>query len=99
MSTPRQSNSPVFYNAPSENLRFPTWGDITASEIIAFLPKWLLSGDVAFRFASNGITNNIAADMHEYFRHLDPSKGKVDRTTFCHIIRRPCAILDLQSLS
>jgi hypothetical protein len=78
----------VFYNAPSENLSFPVWGVITASEIFAFFPKWLLARNVIFRFASNRLTNQIPAEMHNYLRHLNPSKRKIDRVTFCHITQK-----------
>jgi hypothetical protein len=79
----------VFYKAPSENLKFPDWGVITASEFIVFAPNWLRSIDPVFRLVSNGLTSQIAAIMHEHYRHLDSSKTKaIDRTTFTHIIRK-----------
>lgn len=71
----RKPNSPIFYAAPSQNLAFPIWGMITAGEIMAFLPYWLTSHDVVFRFVSNGIKNQIAENMGDHFRDPHPEKG------------------------
>ncbi|KAF1828291.1 hypothetical protein BDW02DRAFT_603541 [Decorospora gaudefroyi] len=52
--------------SPSWNLPFPT-GNLTAAEIVAYLPHWLKSIDVADRFISHGgraIT--IAAMINEF---------------------------------
>ncbi|KAF2122158.1 hypothetical protein BDV96DRAFT_640221 [Lophiotrema nucula] len=48
------------YDAPSYNLPFPN-GNITAVEILTFLPTWIKSWDVIERFCSNGGTAAIMA--------------------------------------
>ena len=82
----RKSNNPIFPAAPPLNLAFPMWGKITASEIIGLLPNWLRSHDVVFRLTSNGIKNQIAANMVEHFRHHDPEKGKVIGNSICKLM-------------
>lgn len=53
-------------STPSWNLSFPA-GNLTAAEILAYLPYWLKSIDVIDRFVTNGgKANSISAMLREY---------------------------------
>lgn len=54
--------------SPSWNISFPD-GNLTAAEIIAYLPHWLKSVDVINRFVTNGARPIIIAAMVNEFRH------------------------------
>ncbi|KAF2014113.1 hypothetical protein BU24DRAFT_451259 [Aaosphaeria arxii CBS 175.79] len=56
--------------APPSNLDFPR-GNLTAAEIIAYFPHWLKSVDVIQRFANNGATAKVIAQMMNRFRTFD----------------------------
>ncbi|KAF2676013.1 hypothetical protein K458DRAFT_469875 [Lentithecium fluviatile CBS 122367] len=47
------------HNFPSKNLAFPPVANITAVELLTFLPECLMSVDVVYRFASNDATRNV----------------------------------------
>jgi hypothetical protein len=55
------------YTAPSSNVKFPN-GNITAAEILAYLPQWVKSWDVIERFASNGAIPSTIAAIINHFR-------------------------------
>jgi hypothetical protein len=60
--------------SPSWNLPFPE-GNMTAAEILAYLPHWLKSIDVIDRFVSHGARSaNVAAIINE-FRDLPTDSG------------------------
>jgi hypothetical protein len=82
-----KSTSAIFADAPSRALLYPQTGNITAAEIMAFLPNSVRSHDIVFRFASNGATNKIMSTMANYFRQFD-TKGAVDKNTLCHIMQK-----------
>ncbi|KAF1850672.1 uncharacterized protein K460DRAFT_19537 [Cucurbitaria berberidis CBS 394.84] len=54
--------------SPSWNLPFPD-GNMTAAEILAYLPHWLKSIDVIDRLVANGGRSAIIAAMINEFRH------------------------------
>lgn len=60
-------NSAFGSDAPSWNLAFPD-GNLTAAEILAYLPHWLKSLDVIDRFVSNGARAFVVAAMVNEFR-------------------------------
>ncbi|KAF2649901.1 hypothetical protein K491DRAFT_609839, partial [Lophiostoma macrostomum CBS 122681] len=67
---PGQTDNDVYgkvSDAPSWNVGFPN-GNITAAEILAFLPQWLKSWDVIERFASNGAIPSTISIMINKFR-------------------------------
>lgn len=55
--------------SPPKNLPFPT-GNLTAAEILAYLPHWLKSIDVIDRFVTNGGKSVQIAEMINGFREL-----------------------------
>ncbi|KAL5114857.1 hypothetical protein ACEQ8H_007234 [Pleosporales sp. CAS-2024a] len=59
--------------SPSWNLLFPN-GNLTAAEILAYLPHWLKTVDVIDRFVANGGTSNPIAAIITEFRYL-PGDG------------------------
>lgn len=82
-SLPSMANSPELeYNETSESKRnafgvgSPSWnlpfpiGNLTAAEILAYLPHWLKSIDVVDRFLSNGGRSHTICAMINEFRHL-----------------------------
>lgn len=54
--------------SPSWNLCFPK-GNMTAAEIIAYLPHWLKSIDVVDRFVTNGARSATVSAIVNEFRH------------------------------
>jgi hypothetical protein len=85
---PRQTNVPIFKVAPPRCLGFPQQGDITAAEIFTFLPNSARSHDIAFRFATNGMNNQTAATIANYFRASEKQK-KVTANTICKLFQQP----------
>lgn len=64
------------HNAPSRNLAFPSTGaNMTALEIITFLPNSLRSADVVFRFVTNGGKQMIFAKMANHARFFNSNPG------------------------
>lgn len=55
--------------SPSWNMAFPT-GNLTAAEILAYLPHWLKSVDVVDRFVANGGRSHTVAAIINQFRYL-----------------------------
>ncbi|KAF2472844.1 uncharacterized protein BDR25DRAFT_312727 [Lindgomyces ingoldianus] len=70
--------------APSPNLDFPN-GNITAAELLAFLPHWLKSWDVIERFVSNGGTSCTMAHMINSFR--EAHKGDLVPNTIFRMMK------------
>ncbi|KAI4649369.1 hypothetical protein J4E93_003686 [Alternaria ventricosa] len=59
-------NNAFGYHSPSWNLPFPN-GNLTAAEILAYLPHWLKSIDVIDRFVTHGAkAGHLAAMINEY---------------------------------
>ncbi|KAH7351380.1 hypothetical protein BKA66DRAFT_430847 [Pyrenochaeta sp. MPI-SDFR-AT-0127] len=67
-------NNAFGVDSPSWNLSFPA-GNLTAAEILAYLPHWLKSVDVIDRFITNGARSVTVAAMINEFRH-QPADGK-----------------------
>jgi hypothetical protein len=66
MKSPLAKNNAFGDPSPSWNLPFPS-GNITAAEIIAYLPHWLKSIDVIDRLITNGgRAHSIAAMVNEF---------------------------------
>jgi hypothetical protein len=61
-------NNAFGIHSPSWNLPFPD-GNLTAAEILAYLPHWLKSIDVVDRFVSHGAKAGHLAAMINEFRH------------------------------
>ncbi|KAH7385353.1 hypothetical protein DE146DRAFT_769167 [Phaeosphaeria sp. MPI-PUGE-AT-0046c] len=61
-------------NSPSWNLPFPI-GNLTAAEILAYLPHWLKSVDVVDRFIANGGRSQTIAVTINEFRSLPRDGG------------------------
>jgi hypothetical protein len=83
----RKSTSAHFPYAAPRNLRLPQVGNITAPEMVAFLPNHLRSHDIVFRLASNGVTNQHIATMANYLLHSDKENG-IDKNSLCHIMQK-----------
>jgi hypothetical protein len=73
MASPLARNNAFGVGSPSWNLPFPT-GNLTAVEILAYLPHWLKSVDVIDRFVTNGGKSYTIAAVINEFRHL-PGDG------------------------
>lgn len=58
-------------NAPSRNLAFPKSANLTAVELLTFLPQYLKSADVVYRFISNGGTRSVLTAIVNTTRDLD----------------------------
>ncbi|KAF2201954.1 hypothetical protein GQ43DRAFT_485933 [Delitschia confertaspora ATCC 74209] len=56
------------FGAPSKNMLFPANANLTAAEIMCFMPDWLKSKDVIMRFASNGATGLIISNIFNHYR-------------------------------
>lgn len=70
----RKLNTPLFgSNAPNAQLRMPPHANIIAAELIVFLPNWLRSYDVIFRFAQNGMDTAMLVNILNY--HRTSTKG------------------------
>lgn len=65
---PIPRNNAFGAGSPSWNLSFPS-GNLTAAEILAYLPHWLKSVDVIDRFVTNGGRSRTIAAMINEFRH------------------------------
>lgn len=84
----RKDNSPLFADAPTQLLKFPQDEPITICEIMALNPNWIRNHDIAFRMASNGVSNQTLETMVNYYR--DPSsKGKVGKNSICKMMQKP----------
>jgi hypothetical protein len=68
----RRINNCFGDGSPGWNVEFPT-GNLTAAEIIAYLPHWLKSVDVINRLICNGGGAGIIVEMVNEFRH--PPEG------------------------
>jgi hypothetical protein len=69
MGSPLAKNNAFGLGSPSWNLSFPC-GNLTAAEILAYLPHWLKSVDVIDRFVTNGGKSYTIAAMINEFRYL-----------------------------
>jgi hypothetical protein len=70
--------------APSANIDFPK-GNISAAELMAFLPYSLRSWDVIERLMSNGGATAVLTDMVNAFRVMD--KGPVTRNSILRMMQ------------
>jgi hypothetical protein len=73
MNSPFAKNNAFGIGSPSWNLPFPA-GNITAAEMLAYLPHWLKSIDVIDRFITNGGKSSTIAAIINEFRYL-PGDG------------------------
>jgi hypothetical protein len=73
MGSPLAKNNAFGIGSPSWNLSFPS-GNLTAAEILAYLPHWLKSVDVVDRFVTNGGKSYTIAAIINEFRYL-PGDG------------------------
>jgi hypothetical protein len=73
MASPLAKNNAFGVGCASWNLPFPT-GNLTAVEILAYLPHWLKSVDVIDRFVTNGGKSYTIAAIINEFRDL-PGDG------------------------
>lgn len=78
---PRSVNNAFGDSSPSWNLEFPV-GNLTAAEIVAYLPHWLKSIDVINRFVCNGGGAMAIVDMVNGFRDL-PGGLSMHRNSVC----------------
>jgi hypothetical protein len=69
MGSPVPRNNAFGPGSPGWNLAFPA-GNLTAAEIIAYLPHWLKSIDVVDRFVTNGGKSFTIAAMVNELRQL-----------------------------
>lgn len=66
--------------SPSWNLSFPN-GNLTAAEILAYLPHWLKSVDVILRFVHNGGRSVTITHLLDKFRFMPGRDYKANSTT------------------
>jgi hypothetical protein len=62
--------------APSRNLLFPSNANITAVELLTFLPNCVHSGSVIYRFCSNGAKPNVINTIINMQRDLEVEWGQ-----------------------
>ncbi|KAH7072014.1 hypothetical protein BKA63DRAFT_61712 [Paraphoma chrysanthemicola] len=85
MGSPMAKNNAFGIGSPSWNLPFPS-GNLTAAEILAYLPHWLKSIDVIDRFVTNGGKSLTIAAMINEFRHLPGTGDSVFRPNSVQIM-------------
>ncbi|KAF2034152.1 hypothetical protein EK21DRAFT_56912 [Setomelanomma holmii] len=85
MSSPLAKNNAFGIGSPSWNLAFPS-GNLTAGEILAYLPHWLKSVDVIDRFITNGGKSLTIAAMINEFRYLPGDGDTVFRPNSAQIM-------------
>ncbi|KAF2731327.1 hypothetical protein EJ04DRAFT_526243 [Polyplosphaeria fusca] len=71
MSRPQPGTVYIFGDAaPTKNLDFPAGKatNITAAEVLAFMPNWLKCRDLCFRLVAGGMTCRLASDCIAHFR-------------------------------
>jgi hypothetical protein len=69
MGSPLAKNNAFGIGSPSWNLSFPS-GNLTAAELLAYLPHWLKSIDVVDRLVTNGGKSYTIAALINEFRIL-----------------------------
>jgi hypothetical protein len=74
MASPLAANNAFGKGSPSWNLPFPC-GNLTAAEILTYLPHWLKSVDVVDRFIANGGKSYTIAAVINEFRRLPGDGG------------------------
>jgi hypothetical protein len=82
-STPETSTPKLEYRnynfgaaAPSRNLLFPSSANITAVELLTFLPNCVHSASVIYRFCSNGAKPNVINTIINMQRDLEVEWGQ-----------------------
>ncbi|KAF2821273.1 hypothetical protein CC86DRAFT_427514 [Ophiobolus disseminans] len=85
MGSPLAKNNAFGAGSPSWNLSFPH-GNLTAAEILAYLPHWLKSVDVVDRFITNGGKSYTIAAMINEFRYLPGDENAVFRPNSVQIM-------------
>lgn len=82
MGSPLAKNNAFGIGSPSWNLSFPA-GNLTAAELLAYLPHWLKSVDVIDRLVANGGKSYTIAAIVNEFRYLP---GDVFKPNSCQIM-------------
>ncbi|KAF9693151.1 hypothetical protein EKO04_008852 [Ascochyta lentis] len=77
---PIAKNNAFGAGSPSWNLSFPE-GNLTAAEIIAYLPHWLKSVDVILRFVNNGGRSVTITHLLHKLRVMPSSNYQANSTT------------------
>lgn len=72
-----------FKGAPPRDVPFPRDANMTAVELLTFLPNYLTSFDVAYRFASNKATCNAMVSILDTHRTLTMPSRK-HAVEYCH---------------
>ncbi|KAH7385354.1 hypothetical protein DE146DRAFT_759600 [Phaeosphaeria sp. MPI-PUGE-AT-0046c] len=85
-SSTRKDPEHLFTSAPSADFASSVTENITAVEIGAFLPNFYRAHHVAFRLASNGVTNSLASDIVNHHRE-SPEEGDVTNNTLCKMLQ------------
>jgi hypothetical protein len=85
----RKKNGGIFGRGiPPRNLRFPSFGRITAVEICTFLPEWLRSKDIVNRLIQNGFTTDELTKIVNHHRQ-SPKTHSAMNNTMCHVLQKP----------
>jgi hypothetical protein len=85
----RKKNGGIFGRGiPPRNLRFPSFGRITAVEICTFLPEWLRSKDIVNRLIQNGFTTDELTMVINHHRQ-SPKTHSAMNNTMCHVLQKP----------
>tara|TARA_R110002003_G_scaffold42_1_gene3060 strand:+ start:1677 stop:3251 length:1575 start_codon:yes stop_codon:yes gene_type:complete len=85
----RKKNGGIFGRGiPPRNLRFPSFGNITAVEICTFLPEWLRSKDIVNRLIQNGFTTDELTKIVNHHRQ-SPKTHSAMNNTMCHVLQKP----------
>ncbi|KAF1912951.1 hypothetical protein BDU57DRAFT_589732 [Ampelomyces quisqualis] len=85
MGSPLAKNNAFGVGSPSWNLPFPS-GNLTAAEILAYLPHWIKSVDVVDRFITNGGKSFTIAAVINEFRQLPGNGDAVFRPNSAQIM-------------
>jgi hypothetical protein len=78
MGSPLPKNNAFGAGSPSWNLPFPS-GNLTAAEIVAYVPHWLKSIDVIDRLITNGGRASNIATMVNEFRDVSSGGDQIYR--------------------
>lgn len=67
-------------DAPSQHLRFPKYGNLTAVEVCTFLPNWLRSSDLLCRLFQNGLNTDVLVRIINHHRKSSKEHGLMNNS-------------------
>ncbi|KAH7072016.1 hypothetical protein BKA63DRAFT_492667 [Paraphoma chrysanthemicola] len=74
-------------HVPPRNLRFSSFGNLTAAELLTFLPESIRSKDIVNRLVENGFTTDEISKVINYHR-VSPKTHKAMNNTLLHATQK-----------